>query len=74
MHHDYSIQGESFQALEHKKVNWHGKQVDLCDQFLVSNPYIVLVDDDIGNQPNKRTQDKILPIKPLGAYPIQDHE
>ena len=66
--------GEPLQALKHGKVGWNDQQVEPCDQLLVSNPYTVLADDDIGNQPNNIIHDKILPIKALGAYPIQDHE
>ena len=73
MHDDYYLQRRVTLGTETRKVNRHGLHVDSEDQSLVSNPYSVLVVDDIGYQPDDRTQDKILPIKALG-YPIQDHE
>ncbi|CAO2814298.1 unnamed protein product [Amaranthus hypochondriacus] len=39
-----------------------------------SNYYAVLSDDGNGNQNVGRSQSRLLPIKALGAYPIDDHE
>ena len=55
-------------------MGWKGPLYKHNDQLQVANFYTVLADVAVGNQSSERAHDKILPIKALGAYPIQDHE
>ena len=66
--------GEPHNTQEQGKMGWKGPLYEHNDQLLVTNFYTVLADVAAGNQSFERTHDKILPIKALGAYPIQDHE
>lgn len=71
---DKGIRLKTHEKLEQRKINRQCSLNAHSDQILISNPYIVLADIDIGNQATERAHDKIIPIKALRAYPIQDYE